>query len=71
MPFIRVRDPETKHEFDVLDTDTRITAEQLVPVKSKQYPPAKRPRPAKHFVASKNVNSKPSETAENKEAHSG
>lgn len=68
MEFIRVRDKETRHEFDVPSTDKRIEANLLDPIKSKQYPPAKRPRPTKYFVASKGVTPKPSDTAEKKEA---
>lgn len=71
MQFRRVRDLETRHEFDVPETDQRIEAGLLEPVKSKQYPPSARARPAKHFVASKGVTSKPSVTAEPKEAPRG
>lgn len=64
MLFIRVRDPETKHEFDVPESDKRLTSGLYEPVKSSKYPPVSRPRPAKHFVASKGVAPKPSRTAE-------
>jgi hypothetical protein len=46
--FIRVRDLGTKHEFDVPSTDRRIAAGLLRPIKSDRYPPADRPRRAKH-----------------------
>lgn len=68
MPFIRVRDVETRHEFDVPDSDWRIGAGLFEPVKPKLFPPAPRPRPATHFVASKGVAAKPSVAAETKEA---
>lgn len=68
MQFIRVRDPETKHEFDVPETDKRLTSGLYIPVKSSKYPPTIRPRLAKHFVASKGVTPKPSRTAETKGA---
>ena len=68
MQFIRVRDPETRHEFDVPETDKRLTSGLYIPVKSVKYPPAPRPRPAKHHVASKGVTRKPSSAAEMKEA---
>lgn len=67
MPFIRVKDPATGHEFDVPETNKRLVAGVYVPVKSKKYPPSPRVRPAKHFVASKGVTSKPSEAAEPKD----
>lgn len=68
MQFIRVRDPETRHEFDVPETDKRLTSGLYERVKSAKYPPVSRPRPAKHFVASKGVTPKPSKAAEMKEA---
>lgn len=68
MPYIRVRDKSTRHEFDVPDSDWRIEAGLFEQVKPNQYPPAAITRPAKHFVASKGVASKPSVAAENKEA---
>lgn len=52
--YARVRDKESKHEFDVLASDSRIgSAFELV--NKKQYPESRLPRPAKYFVASKSV----------------
>lgn len=48
MPFIRVKDSATGHEFDVLDTHPRI-GEALKPIKPVQYPPSPKPRPPKHY----------------------
>lgn len=47
--WVRVRDRETKHEYDVLEGDKRIGV--LVDlVKSKRYPPSARARPTKHYL---------------------
>ena len=50
MAYVRVKDQETKHEFDVLETDWRIGAGLLEPVKSDRYPVAAVPRPTKHYL---------------------
>lgn len=52
--YVRVRDKQSKHEFDVLASDSRIgSAFELVD--KKHYPESRYPRPAKYSVASKNV----------------
>ena len=71
MQFIRVRAKETRHEFDVPESDWRIEAGLFEQVKPSTYPPVAYPRPAHNFVASKGVASKPSVAADTKEAHSG
>lgn len=68
MSFVRVRDKETRHEFDVPASDWRIEAGLFEQVKPSTYPPVALPRPATHFVASKGVTVKPSVAAETKEA---
>lgn len=62
--FLRVKDPITGHEFDVPETNKRLASGEYKLVKSDQYPPSPRVRPAKHFVASKGVTPKPSKAAE-------
>lgn len=47
--FVRVKDRDTKHEFDVPETDKRI-GDVFIPIKSDRYPPVLRPRPPKHHV---------------------
>lgn len=54
--FIRVRDTQTRHEFDVPETDWRIDAGHFEPIKARRYPPASRPRAPKHYTPAKNVN---------------
>lgn len=48
--FVRVRDPETGHEFDLPEDHLLIRRGSVVRVKPKQYPPASRPRRPKHHV---------------------
>lgn len=67
MAFVRVKDKDTKHEFDVSEHDPRINEGSLELIKSKEYPPVEKVRRTKYFVASKGVTSKPSEAAEKKE----
>lgn len=50
MPYVRVKDKETRHEFDVLTTDWRIGAGLFEPVKSARYPVADQIRPPKHYI---------------------
>ena len=53
MAFVRVKDKETGHEFDVPETDWRISEGILAPVKSDRYPAVDRPRPPKHNIGAK------------------
>lgn len=48
--WIRVKDPQTGHEFDRREDDPAVVSGRFVPVKSKQYPPSPLPRPAKHHI---------------------
>lgn len=47
MAFVRVKDKDTGHEFDVPEEDWRI-GEIFTPVKGDRFPAADRPRPTKH-----------------------
>jgi len=47
--WVRVRDPQTKHEFDRLETDPAVVSGRFERVKQKAYPPAAVPRPPKHY----------------------
>lgn len=46
--YIRVKDRDTKHEFDVLSTDPRIAGGLFIPVNKPHYPPSSMPRRAKY-----------------------
>ena len=46
--YIRVRDRQTRHEFDLLEGHPWLTRGLVEQVKPKQYPPSRLPRPAKH-----------------------
>jgi hypothetical protein len=48
--YVRVRDPETRHEFDVPEDSPLLRRELVIPVKSKRYPPSRIQRPAKHHI---------------------
>lgn len=48
--FIRVKDKDSGHEFDVPEEDWRIDAGFFEPVKQDLYPPIDSPRPPKHHV---------------------
>lgn len=65
MAFIRVKDKDTGHEFDVPETDWRIKAGIFKPVREGRVVPY--PTRPKFHVASKGVTSKPSSAAEKKE----
>lgn len=54
-PFVRVKDPDTKHEFDVRETSALIRDKKVDVIKPGTYPPSTVPRPAKHHVPAKNV----------------
>ena len=47
--YVRVKDTDTKHEFDVLETHPQI-GNNLQLIKPDRYPPARSPRAPKHFV---------------------
>lgn len=48
--FIRVKDKDSGHEFDVPEQDWRVAEGILVPVKSDRFPPVDRPRLAKYNI---------------------
>jgi hypothetical protein len=48
LTFVRVRDVETKHEFDLPDTHTYIESGLVVLVNDKDYPPSLVARPEKY-----------------------
>lgn len=48
--FIRVKDKDSGHEFDVPEQDWRVAEGILAPVKSDRYPPVDRPRLPKHNI---------------------
>ena len=48
--FVRVKDPDTGHEFDLPEGHRLIRLDLVRPVKSKRYPPSARPRAAKHHL---------------------
>lgn len=47
--YVRVRDHDTKHEFDVPEGDRRIGV-SLSLLNRKSYPPSSRQRPPKHHL---------------------
>lgn len=48
--YVRVRDPQTGHEFDMPDNHPHIAKGLVQIVKAKQYPPAAVMRRPKHHV---------------------
>jgi hypothetical protein len=50
MAFIRVKDKDTGHEFDVREDSILLREGSVEHVKPKQYPPSRYPRPAKHHI---------------------
>lgn len=48
--FVRVRDPQTRHEFDVPESSHLLRKGLVERVKPKQYPPALYQRRAKHYI---------------------
>ena len=48
--FIWVKDPDTKHEFDVLETSPLLRKELVVPVKPVRFPPSPVPRRTKYHT---------------------
>lgn len=50
MAFVRVKDKDSGHEFDVPETDWRISEGIFTVVKSDRFPPVDRPRPPKHNI---------------------
>ena len=50
MLFVRVKDPETGHEFDVREDSILLRRELVKRVKSKRYPPSPIRRAPKHHI---------------------
>ena len=48
--FVRVKDKDSGHEFDVPADDWRLLEGIFVAVKSDRYPPVDRPRLPKHNI---------------------
>jgi hypothetical protein len=48
--WIRVKDPQTGHEFDRLETDPAVVTGRFERVKAKQYPPSPIARRPKHYI---------------------
>ena len=48
--FVRVRDPQTRHEFDVPESSHLLRKGLVERVKPKQYPPALYQRRPKHHL---------------------
>lgn len=46
--YVRVKDPDTGHEFDVPEGSALLTKGRVTPVKSDRYPPAAQTRRPKH-----------------------
>lgn len=51
--FVRVKDPTTRHEFDVPETDWRLRDGIFARIKTDRYPPVNSPRRAKHYIPRK------------------
>lgn len=50
MFYIRVKDPSTKHEFDLPEEHPWVTSGEVLPVKSDRYPLSAQQRPAKFHL---------------------
>ena len=61
--YIRVRDVETRHEFDVPEGHPFIERGLFVPVKGKQYPPSHVARPMKAHLSPASVRARQSATS--------
>ncbi len=48
--FIRVKDPDTGHEFDLPEQHPWITSGEVKPLNSDRWPPSEAARPPKHHV---------------------
>lgn len=55
--FVRVKDRDTRHEFDVPEEDPRIGV-SLLKVKPSRYPPTDRPRRPKYYILPARANQK-------------
>lgn len=48
--YVRVKDPQTGHEFDRLENDPAVVSGRFERVKAKQYPPSPLARRPKHHI---------------------
>lgn len=48
--YVRAKDPDTGHEFDVRQDSLLLTQGRVAQVKPRLYPPARYRRPAKHHL---------------------
>ena len=55
MTFVRVKDPQTGHEFDLPETDPRIASGAVKRVTKAHYPTSTVIRRPKHYVGAKTV----------------
>ena len=51
MLYVRVKDKDTGHEFDVPESDKRI-GKSFTPISKKHYPPSRVPRRPKYHIGS-------------------
>ena len=58
MAFIRVKDKDSGHEFDVQEEDWRIEDGSLIPVKSDRYPLSPVAREPKFNISPRATNTK-------------
>lgn len=61
--YIRVKDPETKHEFDLPEGHPLIRRELVKPVKDKRFPPSHVERPMKAYMSPASVRARQSATS--------
>lgn len=62
--YVRVKDPETKHEWDEPEGSPLILDGKVQVVKSDRYPPSTVVRPTKHFLARKTRGGTPTPAGE-------
>lgn len=48
--YVRVKDPQTKHEFDVQEDSVLLRDGSVKRVKEKEYPPTRHPRRPKYHL---------------------
>ena len=70
MAFIRVRDKETRHEFDLPEGHHLIRSGLVEPTKRKGFPPSPVVRPARHFVRLPSLEPNPQALTEHGEGFS-
>lgn len=48
--YVRVKDPDTKHEFDVPETSYLLRRGLVARIKEERFPPSPVPRRPKHYI---------------------